>query len=133
MIAHTPTQKFPRLKFNEIDYPESDGEPMAETDSHLTLIAYLLAMLRSFFESREVYVGGNMLMYYEEGDPTQCVAPDLFVVFNTTPERRRSWFIWKENKAPDVIFEFTSKSTRLQDRGAKKDCMPCSASRNTFV
>ena len=100
MIAHTPTQKFPRLKFNEIDYPESDGEPMAETDSHLTLIAYLLAMLRSFFESREVYVGGNMLMYYEEGDPTQCVAPDLFVVFNTTPRGGARGLSGKKIKRP---------------------------------
>ena len=103
-----------------IDYPSSDGEPMAETDYHVTLIAYVLAMLRAFFEGQEVYVGANMMLYYEEGDPTQRVAPDTFVVFGASPRKRRSWFTWKEGKKPDVIFEFTSKGTQSEDRWTKK-------------
>ncbi len=111
------------LKVNEgaIVYPESDGEPMAETGFHVKLIAYLISMLAAYLKSRnDVYVGGNMFMFYEEGDPDQKVAPDTFVAFGVQPNERRSWYIWEEGKAPDVIFEFTSRKTRSADQGTKK-------------
>ncbi|MBI5713052.1 MAG: Uma2 family endonuclease [Chloroflexi bacterium] len=34
--------------------------------------------------------------------------------------KRRSWFTWKENKVPEVIFEFTSKETREEDLWTKR-------------
>jgi Uma2 family endonuclease len=40
------------------------------------------------------------------------VAPDTFVALGVSPRERRSWFLWQEGKAPDVVFEFTSRSTR---------------------
>ncbi|MBE7473783.1 MAG: Uma2 family endonuclease [Anaerolineae bacterium] len=111
----------PQLNLKVTDYPESDGEPMAETGFHVTLIAYVLAMLRSFFSYRnDVYIGANMFVYYSEGDPTKKVAPDLFVAFGVPNHERRIWKTWEEGKAPDVIFEFTSKGTWDQDLGSKK-------------
>lgn len=51
--------------------PGRRGLPIAETGFHVTLIAYFLALLRAFFEScPDVYVGANMLTYYQAGDPT---------------------------------------------------------------
>ncbi len=111
----------PQLNLKVMDYPESDGEPMAETGFHVTLIAYFLAMLRSFFSHRnDVYVGANMFVYYSEGDSTKKVAPDLFVAFGVPTHERRVWKTWEEGKAPEVIFEFTSKGTWDQDLGSKK-------------
>ncbi|MBI3359491.1 MAG: Uma2 family endonuclease, partial [Chloroflexi bacterium] len=70
------------VKTDAIIYPESDGKPMAETGIHVLLIAYLIGMLRAFFRHRpDVYVSGNMFMYYEEGNPRKVVAPDVYVVF----------------------------------------------------
>jgi Uma2 family endonuclease len=104
-----------------IEYPESDGLPMAETGFHVTIIAFFLAMLRQFFHARsDVYVGANMFMYYEKDDPNQRKAPDLFVVFGTTNEERRVWRVWEEKRVPAVIFELTSRSTRTEDKGDKK-------------
>jgi len=117
MVVKSPP---PPYVFNQIEYPESDGQPMAETGTHVTVIAYVLAMLRIFFQNRNAYIGANMLMYYQEGEPKKCVAPDLFVALNAGQHQRRSWFTWKEGKVPDVIFEFTSQSTRTEDRGSKK-------------
>jgi hypothetical protein len=78
-------------------------------------------MLRSFFSHRnDVYVGANMFVYYSEGDSTKKVAPDLFVAFGVPNHERRIWKTWEEGKAPDVIFEFTSKGTWDQDLGSKK-------------
>lgn len=94
---------------------------MAETGIHVTLIAYFLAMLRAFFRHRDdVYVGGNMFLYYQEDEPTKKVAPDLFIVFGVPNHERRIWKVWEEGKSPDVIFEFTSRGTWDEDLGTKK-------------
>lgn len=104
-----------------IEYPESDGEPMGETGFHVTLITFLLSMLREHFRDRsDVYVGANMFLYYEQGDPTRKVAPDVFVVFGVPDHERRIWKVWEEGKGPDVVFEVTSKSSRSEDLGTKK-------------
>ncbi|OGO38871.1 MAG: hypothetical protein A2147_11105 [Chloroflexi bacterium RBG_16_57_8] len=108
-------------KAQTLEYPEGDGLPMAETGFHVTLIAYFLAMLRTFFESRpDVYMGANMFLYYWEGDPTKKIAPDLFVVFRTTKEKRRVWKVWEEGQVPTVVLEFTSRGTQDEDQGSKK-------------
>jgi Uma2 family endonuclease len=109
------------LETKQIVYPEADGEPMAETGFHVIVMMMLIAMLRSHFRDRaDIYVNGNMFMYYEEDEPSQHVAPDVFVAFNVPQGERRSWFVWREGKAPDVVFEITSRSTRANDQGSKK-------------
>jgi len=105
---------------DKIIYPESDGKPMGETDTHVTEILDLLAMLRHHFRDSDTYVGANMLCYYEQGDPAACYCPDVFVVFETFKTSRRIWKIWEEGKPQDVIFEVTSKKSRWEDQGTKK-------------
>lgn len=106
----------------EIEYPESDGEPMAETDTHRDLMAdSLIYPLREYFHQRaDVYVSGNLLLYYEKGNPEASVAPDVFVVFGVSNQPRRTYRLWEEGKAPDVVFELTSQSTRQKDQGEKR-------------
>ena len=105
----------------EIIYPESDGTPMGETDQHITLLLYLLAALRDHFrDDPQVYVAGNMFLYYEEGDPASVVAPDVFMVRGVGNHRRRTYRLWEEGRGPDVVFELTSRSTRLDDLGTKR-------------
>ena len=59
---------------NEIFYPESDGKPMAETDLHANILIYLKTALELFFADRDdVYVTGNIMFYYEEGEPSDVV------------------------------------------------------------
>ncbi len=104
-----------------IRYPESDGKPMAETPEHLEAMLYLIGALQAYFAQRaDVYVAGNQFMYWIEGNPTQRVAPDVYVVFGV-PKRpyRPTWKVWEEGKAPDVIFELTSRSTAGEDLGRK--------------
>ena len=73
----------------EIEYPESDGQPMAETDLHRNWMFWLIELLQSFFAGQQVYVSGNLLVYYVEGNPKKSVAPDVFVVKNVEPHARR--------------------------------------------
>ena len=103
-------------------YPESDGQPMAETDVHRDLMIDLIAMLREYFhDDPHVYISGNLLLYYEEGNPRRVVAPDVFVVKGVSSGRRRIYKLWEEGHPPDVVFEVTSPSTRGEDLRTKHD------------
>ncbi len=106
----------------DIDYPESDGKPMAESDYQRPYIAYGTEVLDIFFADRpDVYVSGNVLIYYEEGNPKARVAPDVFVVFNRPKGKRTSYKVWQEeNQYPDFVLEITSKSTVSEDQGTKR-------------
>ena len=103
----------------DLDYPTRDGKPMTETDVHLILMLTLIPTLRDFFLPRpRVYVGGNMLVFYERGNPRKHVSPDVFVVPGVPNHRhhlRNNFLIWKEGKAPQVVIELTSRSTRKED------------------
>jgi Uma2 family endonuclease len=105
-----------------IYYPESDGEPMAETDTHRKQMVYLIEALDDYFrDDPQVYVAGNLFLYYEEGDPRQVVAPDAFVVKGAPKGDRRTYNLWEEgDKGPQVVFEVSSRSTRKEDLGPKK-------------
>jgi Uma2 family endonuclease len=112
------TTEFPPLK---IEYPESDGKPIAETPTHRRALNDTIEMLTDFFrDAPDVYVSGNMLLYYQEGDPSASIAPDVFVVKGLSKEERRTYKLWVERRPSTVIFEFTSRSTWLEDTGNKK-------------
>jgi Uma2 family endonuclease len=110
----------------EIYYPESDGEPMAETEPHLEEMVYVWEALRDRFEPEpEVFVGANLFLYYLKGDPTAVVAPDGFVVKGVPKRlpgnrRRRTYFLWKEGRVPCFVLEATSLSTRWKDEEKKE-------------
>ncbi len=98
-----------------VEYPEGDGKPMAESDLHREIMFYIIHLLQHFFAGKRVYVSGNLLVYYEEGNPRKCVAPDCFVVRELDPQRRPIYKIWEEGKGPEVVFEVSSKTTKQED------------------
>ena len=105
-----------------IDYPDSDGLPMAEHESQFWPILYVGSALDWHFREREdVYVVGNLLLYYQEGDTNKSVSPDLMVVFGTPKQIRSSYRLWEEPKAPDLVLEIASQSTYRIDQGEKRD------------
>jgi Uma2 family endonuclease len=94
---------------------------MAETDVHRQQIIDLITALTNHFAGEpDVYVSGNLLMYYVPNDPTRSVAPDVFMVQGVEKRSRRTYKVWEEAKGPDVVIEITSASTRLEDLGVKK-------------
>ena len=105
-----------------IDYPDSDGLPMAESESQFWPILYVGAALDWYFQARnDVYVVGNLLLYYQEGDPGKSVSPDLMVVIGAPKHVRSSYRLWEEPKAPDFVLEIASESTYRTDREEKRD------------
>lgn len=97
-------------------YPESDGKPMAETDIHRNLLADLVFTLDNHFQTQsDVYVSGNLLVYYVEGNPAKCFAPDVFVVRGVPKGQRRIYKLWEEGVAPQIVIELTSRKTWRED------------------
>ena len=104
-----------------IDYPDSDGLPMAENESQFWPILYVGSALDRYYQDREdVYVVGNLLLYYQQGDGSKSVSPDLMVVFGASKHVRSSYRVWEEPKAPDFVLEIASESTYRADRGEKR-------------
>ena len=105
----------------QIEYPESDGKPLGETDAHRREILAIIAMLEQYFAANsDVYVSGNLMLYYEEGEPSSVVSPDVFVVKGVPKGLRRTYKLWEEKRPPAIVFEITSRSTRLEDKGNKR-------------
>ncbi|QDU22478.1 Uma2 family endonuclease [Urbifossiella limnaea] len=98
------------------DYPTSDGKPMAETDLHRDLMAEVIQTLKWWFRDRaDVYVSGNLLVYYEKGNKRIHVAPDAFVVPGIGNHLRENYLLWQEGRGLDFVVELTSKTTMMED------------------
>ena len=104
-----------------IHYPSSDGKPMAENDAQRDAIMYGISTLtRHFRDRRDVYVSGDLLIYYEEGNPRVSITSDIFVVFGVEKRRRLNYKLWEEGQAPAFVLEVASPSTWREDIGPKR-------------
>ena len=104
-----------------IHYPSSDGLPMAENDAQRSAIMYGIGALTRHFKGRpDVYVSGDLLIYYREGDPRTSIAPDVFVVFGVEDRPRQNYKLWEEGQAPAFVLEVASPSTWRDDQGRKR-------------
>ncbi len=114
-ISYAPT--------DDIDlYPSEDGKPMAASDYHLRLLIWTLQALDAHFaQNPEVYISGDIMMYYKEGEPRKSISPDVLVCFGINPKLRLTYRVWEEGKAPDFVMEFSSKSTYDKDLDEKMD------------
>lgn len=106
---------------DELEYPSRDGQPMAETDVHRDELVAAIESLKARYASRDdVYVAGDLLVYYEEGNPKARFAPDVFVVFGVPKRPRRVYKLWEEGIAPAFVLELSSRGTWVEDAGNKK-------------
>jgi Uma2 family endonuclease len=107
-------------KRRPIEYPTSDGKPMAETDFHRILMTALIGTLEFWYiDDPLTYVSGNLLMYYVPDNKRKHVSPDVFVVKGVEKKKRLYYLTWEEGKTPNAIIEVTSRSTRKEDTDTK--------------
>ena len=89
----------------EIEYPDDDGEPMADNSLQFKWIVLIVENLQAVFRNNpDAFVAGNMLWYSVEGEPTIRAAPDGMVILGRPKGRRGSYNQWKRT---------TSASSRL--------------------
>ncbi len=103
-------------------YPESDGEPMAETPKHLQVMTDCMDVLRGYFRGvPDVYIAGNMMMYYEEGNPRKSISPDVFMVRGLSKKEIRTYKTWEQPPTLDFVLEVASPSTYTRDFNEKME------------
>jgi len=95
---------------------------MGETDLHRKDMVDVIETLEDHFAADpDIYVTGNLLLYYERGNRRKHVSPDAFVVFGISKLPPRDYYLlWEEGKPPDVVIEITSKTTRREDQHKKR-------------
>jgi Uma2 family endonuclease len=109
------------IQVSSVHYPESDGRPMGETDEHRDAMVRHIELLHDYYRGQRVYVSGDLLVYFEQGNPKKFVVPDCFVVKGIDPSKRRTYKVWVEGRAPDVAIETTSLRTKRKDTVTKPD------------
>jgi Uma2 family endonuclease len=119
-MRHTLVQPLPGTVVNPL-YPDEDGRPMGDTDYHSIALVSLREGLEDFFNDRDdVYVGMNLIFYFEEGNPKARRDPDILVAKGARGKhRRRSYRLWEEGVLPGTLFEVVSKKTVRVDVGEK--------------
>jgi Uma2 family endonuclease len=103
-------------------YPETDGNPLGETDSHAWASRLTIEMLALYFEEKtNIYVAGNNFLYWEKGNPKAVVSPDVYIVKGAGMRFRDTYKVWDEGfLTPDVVFEMTSRHTIANDMEMKR-------------
>ncbi len=102
---------------HRLDYPESDGQPMADNTRQFRWIVLIKENLETLFRERsDVFVAGDLLWYPVEGQPEICRAPDALVVFGRPKGDRGSYRQWEEaGIAPQVVFEVRSPGNTFKE------------------
>ncbi len=97
----------------EIDYPDSDGNPMADNTEQYRWIVMIKENLEIVFANDpNVFIAGDLL-WYPVRHTQKRMAPDVMVVFGRPKGRRGSYKQWLEdNIAPQVAFEILSPSNK---------------------
>ena len=66
-----------------------------------------------------MYVSGNLLVFYEQGNRRRHISPDVFIVRGVPNHLLDNYLIWEEKKGPEIVVELTSSSTRHTDTKRK--------------
>lgn len=115
-------QYWPQALSGALDYPESDGKPMADNTRQLHWIVKLYSNLEALFAERaDVFVGGNQFWFPREGEPDTKQAPDVYVVFGRPKGDRPSYKQWEEGGVPmTVAFEILSPANDVMEMDDKQ-------------
>ena len=96
----------------QIIYPCSDGQPMADSTIQYKLIVTIKEGCELLLkDDPNVFIAADLLWYPVEGRTDISQAPDVMVVFGRPKGDRRSYLQFREdNIPPQVVFEIRSFS-----------------------
>ena len=102
-------------ELNSDPYPESDGQPMAESSEQYDWLVKIKENLEILLADRADAVVAGDLFWYPDPDarrfPPQ--APDVMVILGRPKGKRRTYRQWEEaGIAPQVVFEIRSPGNR---------------------
>lgn len=103
-------------------YPEDDGQPMADNTKQYWYIVLIAGGLRALFrDDPDVFVAGNLLWYPVHRHAEIRLAPDAMVVFGRPKGDRGSYLQWLEGGTPpQVVFEVLSPQNTAREMADKR-------------
>ncbi len=116
--AATAASNIAAARADDAFYPCSDGKPMADNMWQADAIMHAASDLRAALPT--ALVAADILMYPEEGNKDNKIAPDVLVALRLGTHNRSSYFVWVEGKPPDWVLEVASPSTQKKDRDRKR-------------
>ena len=90
-------------------YPSTDnmGDPTLQTSISVLALALIQRWLAS--RGKPTFVGMNSFFYWKQFVPTECVAPDVYVLPGVSLSARPpSWKVWETGKVPSFALEVVS-------------------------
>ena len=107
-----------RAAARDVLYPCSDGRPMADNAWQSRAIVKAAGDLE--VAHPDALAVADILVYPEEGNPRNRIAPDVLVAFGVGTHSRSSYLVWEEGKPPDWVLEVASPSTASKDLDFKR-------------
>ncbi len=109
------------LPKQEIVYPDSDGQPMANNTKQAHAMVVLKENLDALYaDNPDVFVAIDHFWYPVEGHPEIRQAPDVMVALGRPKGHRGSYKQWEEGGvAPQVVFEVLSPGNTALEMGRK--------------
>jgi len=110
------------LQAAPIEYPDSDGQRMADNTLQFEWIVLLEGNLTTLYrDDPNVFIAGDLLWYPVNGEPETRQAPDVLVAFGRPKGYRGSYKQWEENDVPlTVVFEVLSPGNRRKEMEKKR-------------
>jgi Uma2 family endonuclease len=106
---------------SNIDFPDSDGKPMADNTEQFRWIVLIKENLKIMFAAfTDIFVAGDLLWYPVNDKNVSPSAPDAMVIFGVQKKKRGSYQQWKENNiTPQVVFEIRSPGNKDKEMEQK--------------
>ena len=100
-------------------YPYEDSAAVDNSD-HNIVSGYIKSVVGERYTDRDdVFVDADLGLYFEQGNRSALVAPDVLVALGVEGGSRMSYKIWEEGKPPDLVVEVLSDRTWRKDLRAK--------------
>ena len=100
-------------------YPCSDGRRMSDNMHQSRAIVKAVSDLDQVARP-DALVAADILVYPEEGNPDNRIAPDVLVAFGIGTRSRSTYLTWLEGKPPDWVLEVASPSSARNDLREKR-------------
>ena len=91
-------------------YPIEDD--MGEGSLQRFISELLRVLVERWLEAKgkPTFVGADQYFYWEQYNPTECVAPDVYVLPGITPGKAvGAWKVWETGRVPSLAFEVVSQ------------------------
>jgi hypothetical protein len=116
----SPRATLPTMDDLPSEFPEEPGMPNEYHDLQLQLLSRTLTLAN--YRREDWFAASDLNIYYDVRHPLWHKRPDWFLAVDVPrlydgDDLRRSYVVWQEGRAPEVVVELLSPGTEAGDLG----------------